>query len=81
MPKQIKSKANLVHTVRANLSVKELTKAGTSLNLEIYSRGEKIGEMVVGRGSLYWYGANKQNPKRIDWTRFAQKMNELAYKA
>lgn len=35
--------------------------------------------MVIGRGSLYWYGRNRQKRKRIRWTKFAEMMDELAY--
>jgi len=34
---------------------------------------------VLGRGSLFWRGANRQKQKRISWTRFAEMMDELAY--
>ena len=62
------------HEVKADLSNFELAKARSSLNLQIYAGGEKIGELEVGRGSLYWYGRKKQRSKRIDWSRFAQMM-------
>jgi hypothetical protein len=67
------------HAVRARLSVQELTKAGTSLNLEISARGEKIGELEIGRGSLYWKGGKRQTRKRLPWSRFAELMDKLAY--
>lgn len=75
----IKKQVTKKHAVKAKLQVIELTKAGTSLNLEIYADQQKIGELVVGRGSLYWYGRKRQRRKRIDWTKFAEKMDELAY--
>src|SRR5829696_6876489 len=67
------------HAVRAQLNVQELTKAGTSLSLEISARGEKIGELEIGRGSLYWRGGRRQTRKRLAWSRFAELMDELAY--
>ncbi len=67
------------HSVKANLQVVELTKAGTSLDLAIYADKEKLGTIVIGRGALYWKGANRQKGTRIGWTRFAQMMDELAY--
>jgi hypothetical protein len=67
------------HAVRAQLSVQELTKAGTSLLLEISARGEKIGELEIGRGSLYWRGGKRQTRKRLPWPRFAELMDRLAY--
>jgi hypothetical protein len=67
------------HEVKADLSNFELAKAKSSLNLNIYADGEKIGELEVGRGSLYWYGRKKQKSKRINWSKFAQMMDDLAY--
>ncbi len=67
------------HAVRAQLNVQELTKAGTSLTLEISARGEKIGELEIGRGSLYWKGGKRQIRKRLRWPEFAERMNKLAY--
>jgi hypothetical protein len=67
------------HSVRASLSIPELTRAGSSLNLQLYARGEKIGEMEMGQGSLFWYGRNRHTRKRIEWSKFAEMMDELAY--
>jgi hypothetical protein len=67
------------YTVRASLEVLELTRAGSSLNLQLYSDQRKLGELEVGRGSMYWSGARRQKSKRIPWTKFAEIMNELAY--
>jgi hypothetical protein len=68
-----------VHAVRGILKVHELSKAGTSLNLEILERGEKIGELEIGRGSLFWRGGKRHGRKRIRWARFAELMDKLAY--
>ena len=68
-----------VHTVRAALHVPGLSKAGSSLTLHIYARGEKIGEIELGRGSLFWRGGKRQKRKRIGWSQFAEKMDDLAY--
>jgi hypothetical protein len=67
------------HTARAFLSVHELSRAGSSLNLQFYSEGKKIGELEIGRGSLFWFGRNRQRRKRIRWSEFADRMNDLAY--
>ena len=74
-----KRKLERKHAVRAMLKVHELTKAGTSLHLEIYARSEKVGDLEIGRGSLYWRGGKRQLRKRISWTRFAELMDGLAY--
>jgi hypothetical protein len=67
------------HSVKAQLQVMELSKAGTSLELEIYAAKQKIGTLSIGRGSLYWRGRSHRLWKRIAWTRFAEMMDELAY--
>jgi hypothetical protein len=68
-----------VHTVKAALHVPGLSRAGSSLTLLIYARSEKIGEIELGRGSLFWRGGKRQKRKQISWTRFAEMMDDLAY--
>lgn len=67
------------HVVKADLANFELAKARSSLTLQIYANKEKIGELEIGRGSLYWQGRKKQKSKRLDWSRFADMMDDLAY--
>ena len=67
------------HSVKANLHVLELTRAGSSLDLAIYADQEKIGTMIIGSGSLSWKGGKRQIAKRIPWNHFASMMDELAY--
>ena len=70
------------HSVEADLRVPQLAKAGASLSLTVYARGRKLGEITVGRGSLFWRGGyrhREQSTKRIPWSRFATEMNRLAY--
>jgi hypothetical protein len=67
------------HKVIAELTNVELVKAGSALKLEVFASREKLGELEVGRGSIYWRGASRQTRKRIDWSRFAEMMDELAY--
>lgn len=77
MPKVTKKRRK--HAVKAFLEVPELAKAGSSLNLNVYANGQKIGELIIGRGSLYWFGRNRRERKRIRWSKFAEMMDELAY--
>ena len=67
------------HAVRAMFNIHELTKAGTSLTLEISAAGEKIGQLEIGRGGLFWWGGRRHKSKRMSWTRFAELMDGLAY--
>jgi len=67
------------HEVKADLRNFHLTIAGSALRMQIYADREKIGELQVGRGSLYRFGRSKETRKRIDWSRFADMMDQLAY--
>ena len=69
------------HAVRASIQVQELSKAGTSIEFEIYASNEKIGTLVIGRGSLTWRGGRRQKEKTISWTRFAEMMDDITYGA
>jgi len=72
-------KSRKKHRVEAKLHVASLIRAGNSLNLEIYFAEEKIGTLILGRGSLSWIGRKRQSGKRISWTRFAQMMDKEVY--
>jgi hypothetical protein len=74
-----KKRAIRVHAVKATINNFELTKAGTSTRLEIYASEQKLGELEVGRGSFYWTGRNRQKSKRLNWSKFAEMMDKLAY--
>ena len=80
-PRRSRATAQVVrkHQVKAKLLNFELAKARSSLNLEIYVNEEKIGELEIGRGSLFWYGRNRHKSKRLRWSRFVKMMDELAY--
>lgn len=66
------------HTVKASLRNVDLTKATSALNLALRADGEKIGELVVGRGSFFWRGRNSKKRLRITWSDFADLMNNNA---
>ncbi len=74
-----KKRTRRKHTVIAHLQSIELFKAGSSIDLDIYASRQKIGTLMIGRGSLFWYGRSRQIRKRISWSRFAEMMDELAY--
>ncbi len=74
-----KRKVHRLHEVRAEISNIELVKATASLTLSVYANKEKIGELQIGRGSLFWWGSKRKTPKRINWSRFASMMDKLAY--
>lgn len=64
------------HTVKATLQVFTLSKAGTSLELEVFeqqarSKRRKLGTVIIGRGSITWRRAREQNGYRVSWPAFA----------
>ena len=67
------------YEVKAEIHNATLAKAKSALTLQIYRRDEKLGEIQIGRGSLFWAGARRQSDKRIHWGRFAEMMDRLAY--
>jgi hypothetical protein len=67
------------YEVKAEISNATLAKAKSALTLQIYRRDLKLGELQIGRGSLFWSGARRQSAKRIRWGRFAEMMDRLAY--
>ena len=65
------------HEVKVRVQVLELSKAGSGIELEISSEGERLGTIEIGHGSFGWRkGRGKRGFKRIDWTTFAKLMNE-----
>lgn len=67
------------HRVNCTVAVPELTKSGSSVLLEIFAEGEKIGTIVLGRGSITWYGGKRHSGTRISWTKFAELMDNHCY--
>ena len=67
------------HEVKAALRNVELVKAKSSLRLAVFADGKKIGELQIGRGSLFWWGHKRKLSKQISWSRFAEMMDKLAY--
>jgi hypothetical protein len=62
------------HRVEAKVDNIDLTKAGTSITLEVYADAEKIGTAELGRGTLRWRGGRKRKLTVVDWTKFAEWM-------
>jgi hypothetical protein len=67
------------HTVTARVQILDLTKAGSSMEFEIYANKEKIGTITIGRGSLTWRGGRRQREKRLSWSEFAKMMDDHTY--
>jgi hypothetical protein len=72
-----KKRTKRKHVVKAAVQNIDLTKAGSSISLSVYASKEKIGTVEIGRGSLRWYGKNKQKPTPVNWSKFADWMETL----
>jgi hypothetical protein len=42
----------------------------------VRSDGEKLGELLVSRGSIAWVPGHSPNPIHLDWERFDQVMRD-----
>jgi hypothetical protein len=72
-------KARKKHTVKATLQIFNLSKAGTSLELEVFAqktrnKRRKIGTVIIGRGSLTWRKGKGKKSRRISWSQLAEMM-------
>ncbi|MBA2339518.1 MAG: hypothetical protein H0V88_03915 [Pyrinomonadaceae bacterium] len=67
------------HGVKAHIQILELTKAGSSIEFEIFADQEKIGRIVIGQGSLTWFGKKRKTGKTVSWSRFAEIMDDISY--
>jgi hypothetical protein len=72
-------KTRKIHTVKANLQIFNLSKAGTSLELEVFAQESrtarrKIATVIIGRGSLTWKKGKGRRGRRITWSRLAEMM-------
>jgi len=65
MPKKRQIKK---HSVKAQLQVMELAKAGSSLHLEIYAAREKIGTLILEFGTLSRL-TTAETVTSVEWTR------------
>jgi hypothetical protein len=76
--KRTRASRSVPHAYEVNSNA-TLAKAKSALTLQIYRKDVKLGELQIGRGSLFWAGARRQSAKRIHWGRFAEMMDKLAY--
>lgn len=65
MPHRPKPQSRQKHKVDLGLNARDITRAGSSLELSIYAEGERLGHLVIGSGSINWRGRNRRTSKRI----------------
>ena len=61
------------------MQVLELTRAGSSMQFEVFGDGEKLGTITIGQGSFSWLGPRRQKTWQFSWTEFAKMMNDRCY--
>ncbi len=81
--KKTGSKSERVHSVVAHLSNVELPKAMYAMKLVISTKRNdkpyKLGELQIGWGGIYWWGHNRRKWLRLNWTEFADMLDDKAY--
>ncbi len=70
-----RKKAHRRHSANARVQVLGLSKAGTSIDIDLFSDEEKLGTLVIGRGSLKWFGNKWKQGRRFSWSAFAKLMD------
>lgn len=72
-----KKRAIIRHTATANVQLHDLAKAGASIEIRVSRDEERIGRLVIGRGSITWYGRKWKHGRKFPWSRFAEVMESL----
>lgn len=62
------------HHIEISLPTKPLKNVDTTIS--IWSSGEKLGELLISRGSLDWRPAGRKTVKRISWERLAEMLDQ-----
>ena len=73
-----RKKTKRKHSAKAGIQIHELSKAGTAITLEIHAERKKVGALVIGRGSLTWFGNHWMKGRRFSWSAFAEFMERRA---
>ncbi len=58
-------------TAKAEVKVHDLTKRGTSIKVELYADKERLGTLLIGRGSFTWKGKGEKRGNTFPWSYFA----------
>lgn len=52
-----------------------LKRRGYALYLDVSSRGKRLGQLHIGRGSVTWFGRKWKSGRRLSWLTFAALMD------
>lgn len=61
------------HDVQITIPAKLLK--NTDATVEVWSDGEKLGELKISKGTVDWRGGNRKSWKRIRWEKFAEALD------
>ena len=68
-----------VFNVTASMNVLDLNRAGSAIEMVIYSDDQVLGTMRIGKGSLGWKGKNRKQFKNMNWGQFSAMMDKKHY--
>lgn len=63
-----------VHRIELEIPVNAIVNADA--RFVIYSDNEKLGELLISKGSLDWWPARRRKKVRLRWEAFAKLMEE-----
>jgi hypothetical protein len=67
-----RKRKNVRNKVEGSIRNFTLTRAGSSITLEIFAGRTPLGTADVGVGSIMWRGPYGKKTKRVRWQRFAE---------
>ena len=63
-----------IHDIR--MSLPRALIVNTDVEIEVYSDGEKLGELHLSKGTIDWRPAHSPREIKLPWERFARLMEE-----
>jgi hypothetical protein len=61
-------------TANASINNVALVKSGSSISVDIFDLGAKLGRLEIGRGAITWTPKNSRTPIRIPWKKLSELM-------
>ncbi|MEJ0058424.1 MAG: hypothetical protein WDM79_02020 [Terricaulis sp.] len=60
-----------VHAVDVSLKAADIARADAAVTLRVWAKGEPLGTIQIGQGTIGWKPAHKRRFQRMSWSRFA----------
>jgi hypothetical protein len=58
------------------MSLPRASVVNTDVEIEVFSDGEKLGELHLSRGTIDWRPAHSPREIKLEWERFARLMEQ-----